>query len=105
MNITIQSPPALTGSDHADIAALSEWCGMFFTRLKSVLYSLDGGNISSLPPEKLSKGTLNADMVGISGALVNITGDSFEIATADGTHYIRCSDGQLVISANSISNG
>lgn len=54
MNITVGSPPVVTGNDRADIAALSSWCRTLHMQLRHVLFSLDGENIASVPYDRIT---------------------------------------------------
>ncbi len=94
MNITITSPPVLTGDAENDVSKLNDWCRGLYMQLKRILYSLDTGNITELDASKLN-GTMSLDETTLSGVNVTITGDTFKLATPDGAQYLTLEDGTL----------
>ena len=102
MNINITAPPDLTGNGAEDAARLNEWCRALYLKLRQLLYTLDGENITGLDPGKLTKGTLNTNEIALSGALTHLSGTDFSLFTPDGNQYIKCSDGKIYISAESV---
>ena len=54
MTLTISPPPAVTGDDRADIAALGKWCRSLHSQLLRVMFSLDGENIASVPYDRIT---------------------------------------------------
>lgn len=106
MNITITAPPSLTGSGAEDAARLNEWCKTLYLKLRQLLYTLDGENITGLDPAKLTRGTINTNEISLNGALTSLDGASFNLSTPDGTQYIKCEGGKIYISAERvITNG
>jgi hypothetical protein len=97
MNITLSSPPALSGDTNKDLQALSLWCATLISQLKRVLYSLDSGNISYIAPSQLEEGSISLDKVALDGGCVKITGTGIDISLPDGSQYIRMSDGKISI--------
>lgn len=94
MNITLTAPPILTGDAQTDVEKLNAWCVGFYMQMKRILYSLDTSNILELDASRLN-GTLPLDKTTLSGVNVNITGDSFRIATPDGSQYLTLDSGGL----------
>lgn len=102
MNLSITAPPSLTGNTQKDTVQLNYWCRNFYTQLKRILYCLDTGNIVELDASRIN-GTLPIDNVNLSGVNVKITGDTINIATPDGSQYLRLSGGSLSFCGNIIN--
>lgn len=94
MNISITSPPAITGDTQKDLLNLHDWCHGFYLQLKRILYCLDTGNITELDASKIN-GTMSLDTTVLSGINVNISGDTFKITTPDGSQYLTLENGVL----------
>ena len=94
MNISITSPPLLTGDDKTDLTKLHSWCTGLYMQLKRILYSIDSGNITELDASKLN-GIMSLDKSAISGLNVSITGDSFKLTTPDESQYLIMENGTI----------
>lgn len=102
MNINIQAPPTLTGSGTEDAARLNEWCRALYLKLRQLLYTLDGENITGFDPAKLTRGTINTNEITLSGAMTHLSGTDFSLVMPDGGQYIKCEDGKIYLSVESV---
>ena len=102
MNINITAPPDLTGDGREDAARLNVWCRALYMKLRQLLYTLDGENITGLDPAKLTNGTINTNEITLSGAMTTLSGTEFSLVMPDGGQYIKCEDGKIYISAESV---
>lgn len=91
MNLTVKTPPRLTGYFKRDIPRLNEWSNHLLSQLKAALSVVSSDDISSVKGDKIDISE-NA----IKGTSVEITDDSVSVSV-DGNVVFSAGPGGLLI--------
>lgn len=122
MTLNHPAPPLITGRA-TDTADLSEWCAVLIAKLKNLLTHIDGNDVISLSPDKLTNGSILLDTIDLNGSNVYIDSSSIALthngavifraeigdngaritlSNSDGSQYINLSNDNISICVNEI---
>lgn len=122
MTLNHPAPPLITGRA-TDTAELSEWCAVLIAKLKNLLTHIDGDDVISLSPDKLTNGSISLDTIDLNGSNVYIDSSSIALthngavifraeigdngamitlSNSDGSQYINLSNDDISICVNEI---
>lgn len=125
MTLNHPSPPIIKGKT-TDTAELSEWCAVLIAKLKNLLTHIDGDDVVSLSPDKLTNGSISLDTIDLNGSNVYIDSSSITLnykgtvifqaeigdngaeimlSNSDGSQYINLSNENISMCANEIKCG